>query len=164
MIEEVLNYLHNYFCIDVYSDLYTVQDGKIELPFLTENQYFRIVGSIFNDGVYQYTDELELKDETFDGSIWALAVPPALVTIIDEISAWQAKYGEITASPYTSESFGGYSYTKSANASTESAMNWKTIFGDRLDPYRKAMDMTNSAYAGHQDPPFHRPFNPGWSL
>src|SRR5699024_9933803 len=106
-------------------DTYTIEDGGITLPFLQNGQYFRIVGSLFNDGVYQYADALGLTDETFDGSVWALAIPKALLSTVDEITAWQAKNGD--SGPYTSESFGGYSYSKATN-SKGVAVGWRDMF------------------------------------
>lgn len=36
---------------------YTIENGNISLPFLCEHQFFRIVGSKFNDGVYIYVSD-----------------------------------------------------------------------------------------------------------
>ena len=103
MLETVLMYLNNWFVVGRYDDTYTIEDGGIALPFLVDGQYFRIVGSLFNDGVYQYP--AELTDETFTGSVWELAIPKALLSTVDEITAWTAKNGD--SGPYTSERFGG---------------------------------------------------------
>ena len=46
------------------------------------------------------------------------------------------KYGEKSLSPYQSESFGGYSYTK-ASASNGDQVDWKTVFRSRLNRWRK---------------------------
>ena len=83
-----------------------IKDGLITLPFLLNNQYFRIIGSVFNDGVYKYDANLELVDETFNGTIVALKPPKAFMDLVDEIQAFNDKYGTIT--PYTSESFLNY--------------------------------------------------------
>ena len=106
MLEAVLTHLNNWFAREMYAGTFTVTGGKLALPDLAEGQYFRIVGSLFNDGVYHYP--AELTDETFTGSVWALALPKSLLSTVDEITAWQAKNGD--SGPYTSESFGGYSY------------------------------------------------------
>lgn len=69
-------------------------------------------------------------DESFTGYIWALAIPKAIFSLADEISAWLEKYGEAAASPYTSESFGGYSYSKSAeNTGNGAAGGWRRLSG-----------------------------------
>ena len=54
MLETVMREVNNFFPVDKVFDTFTVQDGSITLPFLQMGQYFRVVGSIFNDGVYQY--------------------------------------------------------------------------------------------------------------
>lgn len=134
MLESVLMYLNNWFVVGRYDDTYTIEDGGIALPFLANGQYFRIVGSLFNDGVYKYSDTLELTDETFDGSVFAMAVPKALQTTVDEITAWMAKNGD--SGPYTSESFGGYSYSKATN-SKGVAVGWRDVFAAQLAPWKK---------------------------
>lgn len=55
MLEEVLRHLNNWFLVPdgIHLDTYTIEDGGITLPFLQEGQYFRVVGSVFGDGVYQ---------------------------------------------------------------------------------------------------------------
>lgn len=140
MLEEILNYLNNFFvsAMDIKVASYTIDSGTISLPFLLDGQYFRICGSTFNDGVYQYPAE-GLTDETFYGAIWPLRIPQAVLDIVSEIEEWQAKYGGETAGPYQSESFGGYSYTKaSASAESDSTLvTWQDVFGARLAPWRK---------------------------
>lgn len=139
MLEEVLNHLHNWFQLEVYPGTYTIEDGSIALPCLLPGQYFRIVGSVFNDGLHQYGPQMEvLRDETFDGAIWALAIPKAVVELADEIAAWQEKYKDALESPYASESFGGYSYTKAGGANEAGGSGgWQEAFRKKLNPYRK---------------------------
>lgn len=137
MLENVLRHLKNWFCRTIHSGTYTISIGQIDLPFLRSGQYFRIIGSVFNDGVYQYNDELTLTDETFTGEIWALAIPRALLDTVEEIEAWEAKNGETVSGPYTSESFGGYSYTKATDAQTGGAVTWQGTFRSRLNIWRK---------------------------
>lgn len=157
MLESVLHYLHNWFLVAVYDDLYTIKDGGIELPFLQSGQYFRIVGSVLNDGVYNYPAE-NLKDEEFTGSIWALAVPPAVLSLVEEITAWQAKNGAY--GPYTSESFGGYSYTR-ATKSNGQAVGWQDVFDARLSPWKKPAGSWQFAQPNpHMTPPLPHEGNP----
>lgn len=113
---------------------YTIEDGALELPFLVPGQYFRIVGSALNDGVYRYP-AYGLQDETFDGAVWGMRVPLAVLTIAAEIDAFNASASG-SVSPYTSESFGGYSYTR-ATDSNGVAAGWETQFATRLNPWRK---------------------------
>ena len=104
------------------------------LDFLQEGQYFRIVGSVFNDGVYQYP-ATSLTDEVFEGAVWAMAVPPTLIALSAEIKA----YNDSDAgkpSPFTSESFGGYSYTKATDANG-APIGWQKAFASRLAKWRK---------------------------
>ena len=143
MLEQVLNHIRNYFEKEIVSGTYVISSGTLQVDFLKDNQYFRIVGSVFNDGVHKYPSD-ELVDETFDGSIWAMAVPPAVVALCDDIEAWEAKYGGIDGalmSPFSSESFGGYSYTKkSSNGQTiynNDPSDWRSVFRSRLNVWRK---------------------------
>lgn len=131
MIDEICASLHNYFAVDIVHGEYTVNDGEITLPFLAAGQFFRVVGSVFCDGVYRCGDKLP-ADETFDGAIWALAIPPALDAIAVEIEEWKAKNADVLASPYQSESFGGYSYAKGSDSAS-----WQGVFAKRLNRWRK---------------------------
>lgn len=131
MIDEICASLHNYFAVDIVPGEYTVNDGEITLPFLAAGQFFRVVGSVFCDGVYRYGDKLP-ADETFDGAIWALAIPPAFEAVAAEIEEWKAKNADVLASPYQSESFGGYSYAKGSDSAS-----WQGVFAKRLNRWRK---------------------------
>ena len=156
MLETVLMYLNNWFAVGRYDDTYTIEDGGITLPFLVNGQYFRIVGSLFNDGVYQYP--AELTDETFDGSVWALAIPKALLSTVEEITAWTAKNGDGGA--YTSESFGGYSYSKATN-SKGLAVGWRDVFAAQLAPWKKPAGSWQYANPNpHMTPPEPHKDNP----
>jgi len=167
MIEEICRELNNYF--DENSDgtrnrlfgTFQVVDGAIDLSEtgIQPGQYFRIVGSVFNDGVYKYEPEVEptqehpethrpvLQDETFNGAVWLMAVPKAVIDLASEIEAWQAKYGGVDSqamSPFTSESFGGYSYSKSSRTGSGSGSDngngsgtWQSVYANRLNKWRK---------------------------
>lgn len=134
MLETVLQNLNNWFLVPdgVHAGEFTVQGGQLTLPFLQTGQYFRVVGSVFNDGLHQYP-VADLTDETFTGSVWALAVPKAVIELAEEIDAWQTKNGD--PGPFTSESFGGYSYSKATNASGM-AVGWQDVFKSRLNDWR----------------------------
>lgn len=139
MLEQVLMHLKNWFLVPggIHEGTYTIEDGGITLPFLANGQYFRICGSVFNDGLYQYGPDLKLTDETFDGTLWALAIPQAVIDLSTEIEAWEAKNGEAASGIYQSESFGGYSYTKSTDSQTGGAVTWQSAFRSRLNHWRK---------------------------
>lgn len=138
MLEQVLRHLNNWFLVEIHEGTFTVENGSIALPFLLTNQYFRICGSVFNDGLHKYP-AADLTDETFTGTVWALAVPKAVVTLSEDIAAWERKNGEAVLSPYTSESFGGYSYTKASGgkADTSAVAGWQGAFRGRLNDWRK---------------------------
>ena len=150
MLETVCAHIHNYFCPDenIVRGTWTIEGGSIDLSDLSilPGQYFRIVGSALNDGVYRYPveppekGEPELQDETFTGEIWPMRVPRAVLQTVTDIEAWQTKYGATMASPLQSENvIGVYSYTKAAGGSegASSADAWKDAFKSRLNPWRK---------------------------
>lgn len=151
-ITEICAYCHNYFAPKAkkrdgsykHSGTFVISGHTIEpLDFLSANQYFRIVGSGANDGVYcNTTESLEiLTDEEFTGEIWEMSVPRAFLALCADISAWRAKNEAVDSdnmSPFTSESFGGYSYTKSgSNADSGSNATWQTQFGKRLNAWTR---------------------------
>lgn len=144
MLEELMRECRNWFVAPngVHHGVFTIKDGSISLPFLVPGQYFRIVGSVLNDGVYQYgvdQHEEQLKDETFDGAVWALLVPHSFVELSEAIKLWRDEYEKAANSPFQSESFAGYSYAmKSENSNVNGAGNsWKGVFGYQLSVWRK---------------------------
>lgn len=109
----------------IHEGSFTVANGQIQnLPFLQNGQYYRIVGSVFNDGVWLYgTASEDMTDEEFSGAVWEMAIPKEFINLsneLDEIDA-KVKAAEIADTGYTSESFGGYSYTKRSGISDELA-------------------------------------------
>ena len=143
MLEAVLTHLKNWFVVPcgVHEGVYTIENSTLELPFLHNGQYYRICGSVFNDGLHRYGDiEDKLQNETFTGTVWALAIPKAVIDLAVSIEEWQIKNGETVASPFTSESFGGYSYTKATDSTTGTVATWETVFRAQLNPYRKARE------------------------
>lgn len=141
MIGEICKELNNWFVVDdadrCFSE-FTISDGVISpLDFVQKGQYFRIIGSVFNDGVYKNDDDLKLQDETFDGCVWAMRIPADVIKLSADISAWMDKNGEAVTSPYASESFGGYSYTKSTGANGENNATWQKVFSNSLKKWRK---------------------------
>ena len=139
MLEEIMDYIHNYFEQAICRGTFTISSSSLQdVDFLQEGQYFRILGSVFNDGIYQYPCN-SLIDEQFTGEIWALAIPQRVVALAEEITAWNEKYSDTLNSPYQSESFGGYSYTKRAGNSSggSDTLSWKTQFKSQLNHWRK---------------------------
>lgn len=135
MLYRILKYLRNFFPMATQSGRYEITDGTITLPFVAADQYFLIEGSVFNDGVYKHPAK-GLTDETFEGHITALAIPKELLALVEEIEAWQAEYGSGASTPFNSESFGGYSYTRATNKNGN-AVTWQDAFADRLNIWRK---------------------------
>ena len=86
------------------------------------------------DGVHQYPAS-DLTDEVFHGAVWAMAVPPTLIALSAEIEEYN-KSDAGKASPFTSESFGGYAYTKATDANG-APIGWKKAFASRLNKWRK---------------------------
>ncbi len=140
MLEAVLTHLKNWFVVPcgVHEGTYTIKNSQLKLDFLQDGQYYRICGSVFNDGLHKYGDISDaLMNETFTGTVWALAIPKAVVDLAEKIEEWQNKNGEAVASPFTSESFGGYSYTKATDSATGAVATWETVFRSQLNPYRQ---------------------------
>ena len=145
MLTELCQELRNWFEREKYTGIFDIRDGVIysgsdTIPLLT-GQYYRIVGSVFNDGIHRHGDE-DLQAETFDGAVWALAIPKPVINLAAEIAEWRKKYEAADSpamSPFTSESFGGYSYSKGASNSAAggSTVSWKTAFTSRMNAWRK---------------------------
>lgn len=137
MLEQICKEINNFFVTKRYFDNFTISNNTIDLSDkLQDGQYFRIVGSVFNDGVYQYPIS-GLIDETFNGAIWVMAVPNQLLALSEEISQWILDNSEALSSPYQSESFGGYSYSLKNGNSEGSALTWQSHFASRLNQWRK---------------------------
>lgn len=149
MLTEMCLYLKNWFDFEQpkYFGIFKIENGALtslnDGDILVPNQYYRIVGSTFNDGVYKHSGET-LIDETFNGAVWLMAVPPDVVSLATEIKEWQTKYGGVESenmSPFSSESFGGYSYSKlsggTKNSSVNSTPTWQGVYADRLARYKK---------------------------
>lgn len=142
MLTELCAELQNYFIRgvqDIHRGTYTISGGQIQpLPFLQYGQCFRIVGSVFNDGVWQYGID-SLMDESFVGAIWAMRMPPAVLALSQEIDAWIANNQSAIDSPYSSESFGNYSYSigSSGSGNGDSGLTWQGHFASRLRKWRK---------------------------
>jgi len=140
MLTEICQELKNWFDVDRLFGTFSITDGRINVPQILDGQYFRIIGSIFNDGVYKKSDDLELVNEEFDGAVWLLAIPKPIEELASEIENWVNKYSEVATSPYNSESFEGYSYSKggvSGKSSSTSVPTWKSVFADKLNRWRK---------------------------
>lgn len=150
MLQEVMDYIHNYFVpMKAEAKNYTIADGAISPDFGAEDgDRFMICGSRRNDGVYTWhadgirddddIDAAGLRDETFAGTIRVCSVPPALLTLSGEIKSWVVSNSDALTSPMQSESFNGYSYTlKSGSTGGSGQLTWRDIYGKQLERWRR---------------------------
>lgn len=83
------------------------------------------------DGVYrqdvpgELIAEPELENETFTGRVWLLFPPRSFLELAEEV----AKYDAAAPVGMQSESFGEYSYTRSAST-------WQEAYKAKLVPFR----------------------------
>lgn len=141
-LTEICASIKNYFCRDIKTGTFTLVSGTAPLTEILNGQYFRIVNSALNDGVWCNTNEdlKQLRSEIFNGEIWLMAVPRDFEELCNDIAEWRKKneaVESVNMSPFTSESFGGYSYSKSGTSSGNGATTWKTQFAKRLNTYRR---------------------------
>lgn len=145
-IFRVCSYLRNWFnkTQQIYEGKIVIENGALQQTYnIKPEQYFRIVGSSLNDGVYKYPVTV-LNDETFNGLIVPMAIPAAVLDIMGKIETWESKYANVSSasmSPFSSESISGvYSYSKSTGANDttkDKAGTWQGTFGAELAPWRK---------------------------
>ena len=104
---------------------------------LLEGQYYRVIGSVYSNGVHIYPDS-DTRAESFDGAVWAMAVPPDFLALVQEIEDWNANARPKMLGPYSSEnlSSSGYSYQRQS-AEDMAKADYKTVFGARLNKWRK---------------------------
>lgn len=135
---ELLLYLRNFFPGERWTFVNEpVKSGGITLPDLNIGDYYLIEGSKRNDGLHIMGDA-DLIGDTLTGYVTECRVPTALIAIHEEINCWQKKNAEAVTSPYQSESFGGYSYTKkNGNADGGTVDGWQSAFASRLRIWRK---------------------------
>lgn len=145
-IFRVCSYLRNWFdnTQSKYAGEIVIENGALQQTYnIKSGQYFRIVGSSLNDGVYQYPVTM-LNDEVFNGLIAPMAIPTAVLEIMNKIETWENKYFNVSGasmSPFSSESISGvYSYSKSTGANDtakDKSGTWQGTFGAELAPWRK---------------------------
>lgn len=147
MLTELCQELRNWFEKEKYFGTFTIEGGQLaDCSFLQDGQYYRVVGSVFNDGVHNWPNDV-LVDETFEGAIWAMAVPPTVVALSEKIDEWRALYDGVNGvnmNPYSSESFGGYAYSKGSGSGGGNVLNkgsgaptWQSMFFNELNNWRK---------------------------
>lgn len=137
MLETVLNHLHNWFPVKgaARAGTFIIVSGKLALPHVLEGQYYKVEGSVFNDGLHKYGDEKDtLTDETFVGRVIPLAIPKAVVNLAEKIRTYCEKNPETDK---VSESFGGYSYTRGTDGSGGVSGGWQAAFRRELNQWKK---------------------------
>lgn len=142
-ITDFCDEINNYFVSDRKFGTFTITNGALTGAddFLRENQYFRIVNSAFNDGVYKYPIT-DLTNETFDGAIWAMAVPPAALALLEKMQEWDSLYGNNAANytPYASETMHHYSRSFAISTNSKGELvrpTWQAVFRTELNRWRK---------------------------
>lgn len=148
MIGEICAEIKNYFTYedDKYIGDFVISSGQISPVIDFPTDYIRIIGSRLNDGVHKKKDGVfQLIDESFHGAIWIMSPTADFLALIEEIEAWQTANGSVNSaamSPFQSESFGGYSYSKASGGSSDSGASsvptWQATYASRLNQYRRA--------------------------
>ena len=139
MLEAMLTHLHNWFPArnGKHAGAFVIASGVLSPDIgLVSGQYYRIRGSVFNDGLHRIDGGEELTDETVTGEVWALCIPKAVQELAEEIAAWRESNPETDK---TSESFGGYSYSREQSASG-GVGGWQAAFAGRLNAWRRPSD------------------------
>ena len=148
MLNEICAEIKNYFTFegDIHIGDFAISDGVLSPSIDIPTNYIRIVGSHFNDGVHIRGEQgFGLTDEgQFHGAVWVMSPPADFLALVTEIEAWQEKNGaadSVAMSPFQSESFGGYSYSKGSNynsaSGSSSTPTWQSTYGARLNRFRR---------------------------
>ena len=146
MIGEICATIKNFFTYDADKHIgdFVISEGAISPVVDFSTDYFRIVGSRLNDGVHKVSDleKHPLQDESFHGAVWVMSPPNDFLALVEEIESWQEMNGGASSanmSPFTSESFGGYSYSKGGSASggKGTGATWADQYASRLNIYRR---------------------------
>ena len=69
-----------------------------------------------------------------------MAVPSEVIDLSTEIDKWIEANADTLNSPFQSESFGGYSYSKASGTSGTSgdgSITWQSHFAGKLNKWRK---------------------------
>jgi len=144
MLENVLEYLNNFFINSRYSVIDIETDGVtgvFDTDDFIATQYVSIDGTKVNDGVYKILSVTSTKltlDATMIAEtpknciLWGLAVPKIVVDLTAEIST----YDGASTKGIKSESQGNRSVSYGTSLSGGSS-DWQSVFGSSLAPYRQ---------------------------
>ena len=149
MLTQICREINNWFERDKLYGGFVVSDGALtyadgSAPPILQDQYYRVRGSVFNDGVHKWGDQEDtLTDEpVFSGAVWVMAVPPDVVALAAEIGEWITTNAAVLSSPFQSESKspGSYSYSLKSGGSADGGsggLSWQSQFAARLNAWRK---------------------------
>ena len=150
LAEEVLSHLHNWFARDsfVLTSVSFSDNGQPDeiSERIPKGVFYRVQGSYLNDGLHRSGEPSDMfQEESADRvKVSVLSIPKALLSIIDEIEAWENQYGEVAQGPFFSEEFGGYKYEirgySSYGAASSNMSGWRLAFNNRLNPWRRMYD------------------------
>lgn len=149
MVGEICAEIKNYFVYenDRHIGDWVIFNGAISPTLSLPTEYIRIIGSHLNNGVHKVSD-MQLVDEEFHGTICIMSPPSVFLSLCEEIAQWQAKNGtadSINLSPFTSEGFSDYSYSKGQSIGGASAKSsvptWQSVFGNRLSQFRRIREL-----------------------
>lgn len=140
-VADVMRHVNNFFETGYRATTYSISGGILSPnDVLRPGMWIYISGSFFWDGVWKIGEGWRLEDapenaadDTFVGRVHFLAPPADFLALCDEIAEFNAKNA---VSPYQSESFGEYSYTR-ATGKDGGVLGWQQAFSDRLRPFRR---------------------------
>lgn len=133
MLRTIMRANHNFFEESApYTGRFSISEGAITLPEeLPCGAYIAIEGSRWHDGIYETPAHFSMPDEVFTGKVWVLHPPAEFLALAEAIENYNEK---MTATPYVSESFGGYSY-QIATGKNGAALSWQEAFASQMKPY-----------------------------
>lgn len=136
MLFEAMSYCKNWFVTEIHKGNISIQDNTINLngKEFTPNAYtdfLRLIGGHTNEQMFDSSKVLE--NDEFEGEIWELAPPQEFIKLCDKIREWN---DENKPNDKTSESFGGYSYSKATN-NNGVPLTWQDVFAKELRAYKK---------------------------
>lgn len=144
LIEQVMLHLHNRFDAGSHKAKVKAEGGSASgLGSVPDGAWYWVDGTTFNDGLHRQGVS-DWTDEEAACTVTVCAVPKALLCVVSDIAEWReanrAASLKAAASPYTSESFDGYSYSLRgdlAGSDGSSLSDWQAQFASRLNPWRK---------------------------
>lgn len=142
MLEQILKSINNFFVNSTQSVTGIAQNKIIvsDASDLVAGQYIYLYQTLLNDGVYKIAEidgneiTIDVADDLIaepagDALLYGLAIPKAILSLKDEIVA----YNSANPNNLQSETLGDYSATYATGKGT----SWTSAFATRLAPYRK---------------------------